>query len=119
MHASWHYALRHLPMITTGLLSCNLWHHLVAGHDPNGNCCVALCRQIKTKAPSESSAAPQLAPVVEVCAVPELAEECQNGAPVIHLISSPAVHPVKEAAHLQEEASQLPPGMTLEVVLPD
>ena len=54
-------------------------------------------------------------PVVEVCNVTELAEECQNGAPVIHLIRSPSVHPVKEAAHLQEEASQLPPGMTLEV----
>ena len=47
--------------------------------------------------------------------MPELADECQNGAPVIHLIRSPAVHPVKEAAHLQEEVSQLPAGMTLEV----
>lgn len=47
--------------------------------------------------------------------MPELSEECQSGAPVIHLIRSPAVHPAKEAAHLQEEASQLPPGMTLEV----
>lgn len=79
---------------------------------------MALCRHLKTKAPSEASAAPQVTPVVEVCNVPELAEECQNGAPVIHLIRSPAIHPVKEAAHLQEEASQLPPGMTLEVVLP-
>ena len=97
-------------------MAFDLWHNLLAEHDPKGLCCVALCRQIRTKAPSESSAAPQLASVVEVCAVPELAEECQNGAPVIHLISSPAIHPVKEAAHLQEEASQLPPGMTLEVV---
>ena len=54
-------------------------------------------------------------PVVEVCNVAELAEECKNGAPVIHLIRSPATHPAKEAAHLQEEATQLPPGMTLEV----
>ena len=49
--------------------------------------------------------------------MPELADECQNGAPVIHLIRSPAIHPVKEAAHLQEEVSQLPAGMTLEVRL--
>ena len=54
-------------------------------------------------------------PVVEVCNVAELAEECKSGAPVIHLIRSPAVLPAKEAAHLQEEATHLPPGMTLEV----
>ena len=69
---------------------------------------------MRTKAASEPPPA-KLMPVVEVCNVTELAEECQNGAPVIHLIRSPSVHPVKEAAHLQEEASQLPPGMTLEV----
>ena len=82
------------------------------------HCTVALCRQVRTKAASESAAAQQVAPVVEVCNVPELADECQNGAPVIHLIRSPAIHPVKEAAHLQEEVSQLPAGMTLEVRLP-
>ena len=77
---------------------------------------MALCRRLRANTSSETLAPVQLAPVVEVCSVPELAEECQNGAPVIHLIRSPAVHPAKEAAHLQEEASQLPDGMTLEVI---
>ena len=69
---------------------------------------------MKTKVAMEPAPV-HVMPVVEVCNVAELAEECKNGAPVIHLIRSPATHPAKEAAHLQEEATQLPPGMTLEV----
>ena len=69
---------------------------------------------MKTKVAMEPAPV-HVMPVVEICNVAELAEECKNGAPVIHLIRSPATHPAKEAAHLQEEATQLPPGMTLEV----
>ena len=55
-------------------------------------------------------------PVVEVSYVQELAADFPDGVPIVHLISSPAELPPKEAAHLQAESqAMLPPGVTFEV----
>lgn len=55
-------------------------------------------------------------PVVEVGPLEELASYFPSGVPVVHLIQSPALPPLNEAAHLPEEgAHPLPEGMTLEV----
>ncbi len=65
-----------------------------------------------------ASAAPQpwYMPVVEVATVPELSMAFPQGAPVVHLISSPVVLQEKEAVHLvPDEDTNMPEGVTLEV----
>ncbi len=54
--------------------------------------------------------------VVEVASEPELSTAFPQGAPVVHLIRSPAVLQDKEAAHLTpDECTNMPQGATLEV----
>lgn len=78
--------------------------------------CLLLCRA--KRAAAAAAPQPTYMAVVEVASEPELSTAFPQGAPVVHLIRSPAALQDKEAAHLAaDEGTNMPEGATLEVSL--